>query len=577
MSESDEWVTSKLSEKETTTDIDGDNEEQNALSDVLAKPHSSKEIILTSVEIPTDKNIPEIKNEGVPKVPLLIKENLTQFENEKNIVQTQLQTNEVKVDSSNQIDVANESEVTTSVKPREIITAPVKIEQKVIRLFKPPPKEVSHVKEIRTVKANEVTSSVEDRKTYSNDPNEIAQHLDANYDRSETDTTTTDDDRLWIDTEEDDEQEGRLNPKTCVERANNAAILAAQNVPHPQHGYPQQNNQQGQYHRPPMNHHRGGGHFGPRGVFPMRPQYQPHHPNNTLQPPIYHSQGGGGVYHPPSAQHGAEYRPPLPQFQNPGIRPPQPFTNFGHPHPRPPRPELHPNQNAPFRPFNALIVRQVGHQQIGPGVPHLRPRAPLPPPNQQPTPYIQNIPGQCHFPPQQLHPRHPQIHIPQQIAQQAAPPRKILLNPNFKHGGTEAAKSQLLMDTFLNPTFNSIPGGQSDNGNVSAQSEDQLLRLQEAFINQNRMHIEKRRYDRSPERGRDRDYSPPPSRRERRPHSRDRDWHDRGRGDGGRSGNYRGNERRRANNEQYDHGESKRRRSESMERDEKMNVVSLKS
>lgn len=41
-------------------------------------------------------------------------------------------------------------------------------------------------------------------------------------------------------------------------------------------------------------------------------------------------------------------------------------------------------------------------------------------------------------------------------------------------------------------------------------SDDALLRQQEEFINKNRMHIEKRRHDRSPE-PRKRDYSPPPS------------------------------------------------------------------
>lgn len=45
----------------------------------------------------------------------------------------------------------------------------------------------------------------------------------------------------------------------------------------------------------------------------------------------------------------------------------------------------------------------------------------------------------------------------------------------------------------------------------SAMSDEALLRQQEEFINQNRMHIEKqRRHDRSPE-PRKRDYSPPPS------------------------------------------------------------------
>lgn len=59
---------------------------------------------------------------------------------------------------------------------------------------------------------------------------------------------------------------------------------------------------------------------------------------------------------------------------------------------------------------------------------------------------------------------------------------------------------------------------------MAANNEAELLRQQEAFINQNRMHIEKRRRsrDRSRERSVDRDrgrsYSPP---NRRRPYDRD--------------------------------------------------------
>lgn len=66
--------------------------------------------------------------------------------------------------------------------------------------------------------------------------------------------------------------------------------------------------------------------------------------------------------------------------------------------------------------------------------------------------------------------------------------------------------------------------------NAASRHDDELLRQQEAFINQNRMHIEKRRHERSPEHDhRDRSYSPPAnslsssSRRDRRPYSRERD------------------------------------------------------
>lgn len=595
LSEPEDWVKTKLVEKEIDADESGEAIEEDVhmkesiesnkkIENVQVKFEAPVELEKKETIVPIEKQndkksgmVTPVVKEETPKLVLKSKEIQKSKEN-------------IKVESNSRVVIATESEVTTSAK--QPIVPP--IEQKVIRLpFVAPPKD-ARVIEKRIMKANEVTSSVEDRevftKTVVNDRATTELNMDSSFERAETDTTTTDEDRLWIDTEEelDDEREGRLNPKTCVERANSIAAAAAaaaiQNASQ-QHTYPHHNNTHMPYNRPPMNHHRGGGHFLPRGGFPPRPQYHPpHHPpndmyQNSLQPPIYHSQGGGGVYHPPNGPHGPEYRPPPPpQFQNQGPRQPPPFNNFGNPHHRPPRPELHQNpNNPPFRPFNALIVRQVGPQHIGPGGTHIRPR--LPPPTQQPGPYIQNqMPGQQpHYPPQQsiMHPRLPQNqHSQQQHSQQIAPPRKILLNPNFKHGGTEAAKSQLLMDTFLNPKFN-----KSHASSGSAQNDAELLRLQEAFINQNRMHIEKRRYDRSPDRGRERDreYSPPPPRRERRAHSRDRDWVDRGRGDGGGrgGGGYRGNERRRGNDEQYEHGQPKRRRSNSLDRDEKMNAVSF--
>lgn len=67
-----------------------------------------------------------------------------------------------------------------------------------------------------------------------------------------------------------------------------------------------------------------------------------------------------------------------------------------------------------------------------------------------------------------------------------------------------------MMDTLNNPQY----------GSAAVNSNDaELLRQQEAFINQNRMHIEKRRHERSPER--EHSYSPPPIRR--RAYSRERD------------------------------------------------------
>ena len=124
-----------------------------------------------------------------------------------------------------------------------------------------------------------------------------------------------------------------------------------------------------------------------------------------------------------------------------------------------------------------------------------------------------------------------------------------------------------MMDTLNNPQY------------IAANHDAELLRQQEAFINQNRMHIEKRRHERTPERERERSYTPPP-RRERRYNSRDRDIRKpynnaqyRGGGGGGRG--------RRAGSKDH-YGESgaynnynKRKRSSSLDRDNRNDKVSL--
>lgn len=110
-----------------------------------------------------------------------------------------------------------------------------------------------------------------------------------------------------------------------------------------------------------------------------------------------------------------------------------------------------------------------------------------------------------------------------------------------------------MMDTLNNPQY------------VSANNDAELLRQQEAFINQNRMHIEKRRHERSPER--ERNYSPP--RRERRAYSRERDvrkppaYNSYGRGGGGAAAGDRG---RRADSREPPSNYTKRRRSNSGDR-----------
>lgn len=148
------------------------------------------------------------------------------------------------------------------------------------------------------------------------------------------------------------------------------------------------------------------------------------------------------------------------------------------------------------------------------------------------------------------HPMHPNLPLPQhsqpmnmrpsqppQPLMSVGGPRKVLINPNFK-GGVQAAKSmyhitmshrkqvkthqsklicvsfsidQLMMDTMKNSQ------------KMENDREAELLRQQEAFINQNRMHIEKRRRSREYTPDRERSFSPP-RRRERdnrKPHFRE--------------------------------------------------------
>lgn len=98
-----------------------------------------------------------------------------------------------------------------------------------------------------------------------------------------------------------------------------------------------------------------------------------------------------------------------------------------------------------------------------------------------------------------------------QIPAQPAPasaiaPRKVLINPNFK-GGVEAATSKFIQET----QYMGINSG----GQVPRiQSDEELLRQQEEFINKNREHIEKRRHAR--------ETSPTRRSRTRSPRSRSR-------------------------------------------------------
>lgn len=105
-----------------------------------------------------------------------------------------------------------------------------------------------------------------------------------------------------------------------------------------------------------------------------------------------------------------------------------------------------------------------------------------------------------------------------------------------------------MRDTLSNPQY------------FAANNEAELLRQQEAFINQNRMHIEKRRRSRERSPDRERSYSPPSR---RRPYSPERD--SRRPYNSYRAGpNFRG---RRANSREHENFQAKKRRSRSFERD----------
>lgn len=142
------------------------------------------------------------------------------------------------------------------------------------------------------------------------------------------------------------------------------------------------------------------------------------------------------------------------------------------------------------------------------------------------------------------------------------------INHSYIHYFSDTHKlDQLMMDTMKNPQY--MPPVPAASGAIS-NHDAELLRQQEAFINQNRRHIEKRRHERSPERDyRDRSYSPP--RRERRAYSRERDAIRKPTG-GASGGPHRGGElaasrgghgRDRRGNSR----EPKRRRSNSVDRD----------
>uniref|UniRef100_A0A336LKR1 CSON010700 protein n=1 Tax=Culicoides sonorensis TaxID=179676 RepID=A0A336LKR1_CULSO len=131
----------------------------------------------------------------------------------------------------------------------------------------------------------------------------------------------------------------------------------------------------------------------------------------------------------------------------------------------------------------------------------MRPRPPMPmygqmggyPPNHLPPNLMSTYPGGMQPPPI------------------GVIPKKVLINPNFKGGGLEAATSQLLKDTCARPL-----------------TDEELLRQQEEFITKNLMHVEKRRHESPPLRVRSRSRSPRSRSRsyspQRKRRSREKDW-----------------------------------------------------
>lgn len=372
-------------------------------------------------------------------------------------------------------------------------------------------------------------------------------------------------DDLEADDSDDGSERRYRNRKLCVEREQNQPDESNRSYSHgPQHY---------QRNRGGPNFNQNTRHLGPRGPHPYR------NSGENYGPPNFMNQFGLMNRHPGNMM---QPRPPhnrMPQMQQ-SHQPGQPPMN------RLPPPQMMPQ---PMPPQGIRMQRPIFFPNAGPPPPNGPNFHPAPPfgNNQR---MIRPMPQQMHqfppFPPQNpnnmiaprpIHPPQPPIHNqninptfgvrpigPTPVIAPTLPARKVLLNPNFK-GGVQAATSkfttkhlcidcfshgilrlfsdQLMMDTLKNSQM------------LSASREADLLRQQEAFINQNRMHIEKRRRSRefSPER--ERSYSPPIR---RRAHSRERKPY-------GERPPFRGGKNRRANSrEPYD---NRRRRSGSREHD----------
>ncbi|GAB0098974.1 uncharacterized protein DMENIID0001_147900 [Sergentomyia squamirostris] len=485
------------------------NYDDNELGDVDLEANED-ELLLSDEEItPTSKSSTTWESRRSPV-----------SSDEKNI---EIHTVEEQVDSSTNTIVAPETEVTTTDDQSEATT--------IIDCQ-------SHSSEVSVQKNGEVSSTIKDilettpNKSSQSQTSESVQESNtdftSDYPSSETGTAGGTDDVIDLDysytdgdIEDSDDPGERRNPKTTTERE---ALVSDSDEfrfrnDRSMRGFPRR------MRGAPMGR-------GMSGRFPRGPPGFPHYrqplPNENFNPQtpqiipdfqfrgVVPDQSHGPPLIPPGGAPppGGSYRHPFPPFDHkpmPMFGPPGEGQQFRGQNPR--GIEFGPRGNrVQFRPFNPNGVR-----------PSFRPNMPRMPPRMEimRPPYIsQASSSSSSFPAPPRPYSGPQNHMAMQQAQQQSKlPRKVLINPNFK-GGVEAATNQLMMDTLQHPQFiNSI-----SNHVTHLHSDEELLRQQEEFINKNRMHIEKRRHERSPERERDRerDYSSPPPRRERRASSRDR-------------------------------------------------------
>lgn len=293
---------------------------------------------------------------------------------------------------------------------------------------------------------------------------------------------------------------------------------------------------------------------------PHPSQLKPRHPF-----PGYRPSGPGGFRHP----NPAGIYTTVPHDYGPGGGNPQFNQNFGpppHGHPHGPRPMYRPEmQGAPMgvgmppgmRP--GLRMQRPPHNSGMPINPNFGNGPPLRhpqsiPPLQMPinnsaggmSAGVVGVPGV-------LPPGGPTQPMPlgggnSSMQPTTMRPSKVLINPNFK-GGVEAATNKFIKETQFMSTISS---------HVShLQSDDELLRQQEEFINKNRQHIEKRRHERSP--------LPLPRRsrsRSPRSHSRERSYSPPKRGGGAGAGPGGG-----GNERHFERGERDRARERDRERD----------